>query len=396
MRESNAGVLSKLRSVTPTSSAVAILEIEMSKNRCRLMNCTVLALFLSVFVSADAQAEFDLQKGTPEIKHAGPMAFGPDGILLVGDSLSASVFAIDTEDTSSSSSPSEINIEGINRQIAGMIGTSTEDTLINDMVVNPLSGNIYLSISRGRGPDATPLIFKVNQKGQVEEFQLDNVAFASVAFENAPENGQDRRGRNPRMSAITDIQFDTDKVIVAGLSNEEFASKLRVFNFPFDGETSETSVEVYHGAHGKLETHSPVRTFITYENTVLAAYTCTPLVTIPVDDLKGDKIMGKTVAELGNRNQPLDMIIYKKGDQDYLLLSNSARGVMKMKISSRDLDSVDSIKSRVSGGGTAGLEYETMPQFEGVVQLDKLGAEHAVMLIASSTDSMDLKTVALP
>ena len=198
------------------------------------------------------------------------------------------------------------------------------------------------------------------------------------------------------MSAITDIQFDNGKVIVAGLSNEEFASKLRVFDFPFTGKDSATSIEVYHGAHGRLETNSPVRTFITYENTVLAAYTCTPLVTIPVEDLNGEKVMGKTVAELGNRNQPLDMIIYRKGDQDYLLLANSARGVMKMKLSKNDLDSVDAIKSHVQGGGTAGLEYESVPQFENVEQLDKLGEGHAVMLIASSEGTTDLKTVALP
>ena len=90
------------------------------------------------------------------------------------------------------------------------------------------------------------------------------------------------------MSAITDIQFNNGKIIVAGLSNEEFASKLRVLDYPFGGEASDSSIEIYHGAHGKLETRSPVRTFITYENTVLAAYTCTPLVSIPVEDLNGD------------------------------------------------------------------------------------------------------------
>lgn len=367
----------------------------MLRNKRRFSSC-FLGLALLTISASPLLADNGLKSGTPELKHAGPLAFGPDGVLLIGDSLSASVFAIETVERPSTSAEGEINIAGINKKIAAMVGASAEDTLINDMAVNPLSGTIYLSVSRGRGPDAIPLIFRVDQKGNVEEFPLENVAFAQAKFENAPDNGRDRRGNNPRLSAITDIQFDSGKVIVAGLSNEEFASKLRVFDFPFSGQDSSTSIEVYHGAHGKMETHSPVRTFITYENTVLAAYTCTPLVTIPVDDLKGDKIMGKTVAELGNRNQPLDMIIYKKGDQDYLLLSNSARGVMKMKISKQDLDSVDAIKSHVSGGGTAGLEYETMTEFTDVVQLDKLGAEHAVMLIASSDNTLDLKTVALP
>ncbi len=351
---------------------------------------------LSTAALADIKSQaldVGMSTGTPDIKQAGSLAFAPNGILLIGDSVGATVFAVDTKDNVEGQ-PAQINIEGINKKIAAMVGSTPEETVINDMAVNPASGSIYLSASRGRGPDALPLIFKVDQKGAISEFMLKNVPFASVTFDNAPESREGGRG-NPRMSAITDIQFNNGKVIVAGLSNEEFASKLRVFDFPFTGKASDSSIEIYHGAHGQLETRSPVRTFITYENTVLAAYTCTPLVSIPVEDLNGEKIMGKTVAELGNRNNPLDMIVYKKGDQDYLLLANSARGVMKMKLSKSDIDSTEAIKSHIEGGGTAGLEYETLAQFDGVSQLDKLGDAYAVLLIGSD-GSFDLKTIALP
>ena len=353
------------------------------------------SLSLVLLASASQAETVGFQKGTPEIKHAGSLAFGPEGVLLIGDSVSASVFAIETGDNGGTRSASEINIAGLNRKIADMVGSDVSEVSINDLAVNPASGNIYLSVSRGRGPDAAALLFKVDGKGEIAEFATKDVSFAKAQFENAA-TGKDRRGRSLRMSAITDVQFSNGKVIVAGLSNEEFASKLRVFDYPFAGDDSATSIEVFHGAHGRLETNSPVRTFITYENTVLAAYTCTPLVTIPIDDLDGKKVRGKTVAELGNRNNPLDMIVYRKGEQDFLLLSNTARGVMKMKLSKQDLDSVDSIESRISGGGTAGLKYETMDQFQNVVQLDKLSDEHAIMLVASSGNALDLKTVALP
>ena len=37
--------------------------------------------------------------------------------------------------------------------------------------------------------------------------------------------------------------------------------------------------------------------------------------TIPLSELKpGNKVKGKTIAELGNRNRPLDMIVYKGKD----------------------------------------------------------------------------------
>ena len=50
---------------------------------------------------------------------------------------------------------------------------------------------------------------------------------------------------------------------------------------------------------------------------MLAAYTCTPLVKLPVSELKaGAHVKGTTIAELGNRNRPLDMIVYQKDGKD--------------------------------------------------------------------------------
>ena len=40
--------------------------------------------------------------------------------------------------------------------------------------------------------------------------------------------------------------------------------------------------------------------------------------------------MGTTIAELGAGNRPLDMILYKKDGQEFLLMSNNSRGVMKI------------------------------------------------------------------
>lgn len=351
------------------------------------------ALSLALLIPcAYLSADSGMKEGTPDMKHAGAMAFAPHGVLLVGDTVSAAIFAIDTGDNQAAATAASVNIEKINEKVAALIGSSVEETAINDMVVNPLSGNIYLSVSRGRGPSAAPVIFKADSKGALSEVSLKKVKFSKAAFANAPDSKEG--ARNPRMSAITDIQYMDGKVVVAGLSNEEFASKLRLMNYPFDGSEQSTSVEVYHGAHGKLETASPVRTFVTYENSVLAAYTCTPLVNIPIGDLKpGTKTQGKTIAELGNMNQPLDMIVYKKGDQDYLLMANSARGVMKLKLSKNDIEGTKAITSRIAD--TAGLPYETIKDLKGVVQLDKLSAKQAVLLV-SNEGRQDIRTIDLP
>jgi hypothetical protein len=113
-----------------------------------------------------------------------------------------------------------------------------------------------------------------------------------------------------------------------------------------------------------------------------------------VSSLKpGEKVRGKTIAELGNQNQPIDMIVYEKEGKQYLLLANSARGVMK--ISTDTIDKQPALTEAVTGGGKAGLPYETVAQLENVMQLDKLGDKHAVLLV-KSTGGLDLRTVALP
>jgi hypothetical protein len=333
---------------------------------------TKLALSLALLATVPCtslKADTGLKDGTPDIKQAGSLAFAPQGVLLVGDTLNAAIYAIDTGDNSTAEAKS-VNIEGVNEKIAAMLGIGVEETMINDMVVNPVSGNLYMSVSRGRGPDAAPVIFKADAKGTLSEVSLKKVKFAKATLANAPESKEGRR--NPRMSVITDIQYMDGVVVVAGLSNEDFASKLRTIKYPFDGSQESTSIEVYHGAHGKVETASPVRTFVTYENSVLAAYTCTPLV---------------------NHNQPLDMIVYKKCSQDYLLIANTARGVMKLKLSKQDIESAKPINSPIED--TAGLAYETVKELTDVVQLDKLNAEHAVLLVKKDA-RQDIRTIDLP
>src|SRR5262249_29873474 len=152
------------------------------------------------------------------------------------------------------------------------------------------------------------------------------VRFSKATLPNATD-------RNRTMS-ITKMAFVKDRVFVAGLSNEEWASTLRAIPFPFSEVDNGANIQIWHGAHGKFETGSPIQAFVPYdikgEAHILAAYTCTPLVKLPVADLKaGEKVKGTTIAELGNRNKPLDMIVYQKDGKDYILMANSSRGVMK-------------------------------------------------------------------
>ena len=369
-----------------------------------LRNITA-SLFLTAALAAPVLAgrlTDSLTPGSPKLQSAGPLAFGPEGILFVADAKAAVVFAIATGDTKPQTKTPSLNVAEINNKIASVLGTGPDQILINDLVVNPISKNAYLAVSRGRGPDASPVLIRVSAPGKVEVVSLRNVAYAKAALPDAPvdeETGEGRRRRNPRTESITDLGFVEDRVLIAGLSNEEFASSLRVIPFPFKNVAKGTSVEIYHGAHGRFETRSPVRTFVPYEVDdqphLLAAYTCTPLVQFPLSDLKpGAKIRGKTVAELGNRNRPLDMIVYSKGDSDYLLIANSSRGIMK--VSTDRIENAESITDRVGGGGTKGLSYETIEAWSGVDQLDKLDGEFALLIRRGDDGALNLETRPLP
>lgn len=358
-------------------------------------NLSILLLTLAFTTSLCTAATGGFRIGRVELKSAGQLAFAPNGVLLIGDSGAASIVAIETGDTKKAS-VTPFEIKGINEKIAAMVGSAADQILIADAIVNPISKAVFLSVARGRGPDAAALIFRVDHKGTITEVPLGNASFASVNLPDAPSAAsKNSRGQSPRMESITDLAFVDGKVIVAGLSNEEFSSSLRAIPFPFSSVDKAASIEIFHGAHGRFETNAPVRTFVPFEVAgvpyILAAYTCTPLVKIPVSELKaGNKVKGVTIAELGNRNRPLDMIVYGKAGAQFILMANSSRGVMKLPTAK--LDSYPGITAQTE---QQGVPYETIAALKGVQQLDKLDDKYAMMLI-DDAGSLDLRAVLLP
>ena len=362
----------------------------------QLRHAAIAALMATTLLSSPSSAQ---EHSEIKLTSAGPIAFGPNGLLLVSDPMAATIYAIETGDSNGSTDGVNIEVPAIRTKIAAMMGTKKEDVRINDLAVNPSSGNVYLSVSRGTGKDQLSTILKVDAKTKkLGEFELSNVKFTKTALNNAAESKQ-ARGGNQRLMSITDMAFVNDQVYVAGLSNEEFASNLRSLEYPFRDAAQGASIEIYHGAHGAYETRSPVRTFAAYdidnEVNLLAAYTCTPLVRIPVGQLKdGNKVKGTTIAELGNRNRPLDIVVYTKSNKDYALMANSSRGVMKIELANAGKQ--EAITERVNRGGTAGIPYTTIKELEGVLQLDGLNDTHAVILQQDDQGNENLTTIPLP
>jgi len=347
---------------------------------------------------ASAADIYKLKSGTPDLQSAGPLAFGPDGILLVGDNKGAAIFGIQTGDKTGTPATVDIQITGLNAKLAQALGADSQAVQINDMAANPASGNVYLALS----VSGEPVIAKVDGQGQITKLPLKDVPFSKATITNAPADtpvAPGGRGRNARMSTITDLAFVDGQVIVSGMTNASAPTNVRSLNFPFDKVATGSSLEIYHAAHAKTEENSQLRTFVPFtidgKPSLLAGFVCTPLVQFDLSAVQAnEKIKGKTVAELGNRNQPLDMIVYKKDGENFLLMANSARGVMK--VSTKDIEKNAGLTTPVSGGGTAGQPYETIASLQGVEQLDKLNDAMAVVVIKTGDGAYDLRTVPLP
>src|SRR5215510_9471502 len=192
----------------------------------------------------------------------GPLAFGPDGTLFAADNKAATIYALDLGAQAAGTKAGASDVSGIDQKIAALLGTDAASIAVTDLAVHPKTHNAYIAVMRGAGADAKPALLRVDGDGKVQAIALDTVTFTSVALSNAPASAEGRR--NPRADSVTDMAFVSGKLIVAGLSNEEFASKLRSFTYPFATADAGTSVEIFHGNHGQLETRAPVYTFIPY------------------------------------------------------------------------------------------------------------------------------------
>jgi len=354
----------------------------------------VLALVVAS-ISAPSASRLVTSAVGPSFSAIGPLAFGPDGTLYAADRQASAIFALDLGGQASSGTAGTKDVPNVDQKIAALLGTGAAEVSITDLAVHPTSHNSFLSVMRGQGPDAKPALVRIDGAGKIDLVSLDTVKFTSINLPNPP--AATTAGRGGRAQSITDMALVNGRLVVAGLSNEEFASKLWSVPYPFSTTDRGASVEIFHGNHNAIETRAPVMAFVPYsidnQLNIIAGYTCTPLVKFPVASLKaGEKVRGTTIGEFGAGNQPLDMFLYKKDGKDYILMSNSAHGVLK--ISTAPFGAATPITERV--GGTAGVPFERIASMAGVQQMDLLDAQRTIVIAKATDGALNLTAVVLP
>lgn len=336
---------------------------------------------------------YGLGFGDPEIRSISELAFGPEGILFMGDPAGAAIHALDTGEGGSSEAPVEFSIGQFDQKVASSLGTTPENIKIHDMAVHPVSKEIYFSVSDLEG---RAVLLRVSGE-ELEAVPLKDVSFSTITLSDpVAENAADHRGRPLRVWAVSDLKYHKGKVLVSGLSNREFGSTFRSIHFPFRNNQDYASLEIFHAAHGQYETHAPIKTFAVVDvrgsDYLMASYTCTPLVLFPINELQaGRHVKGRTVAEMGYGNSPLDIVSYQKGGVRYYAMSNSNRPVMRM--THEDIVSTGASLSEPLPESeiTAGMPYASLPMVH-ILQLDMLDEAHAVYLQRTAEGDLVLQS----
>lgn len=363
----------------------------MSRNLFRSLTAIAGVGALAAWIAPDAGIRNETV-GAPEFKTLGAMTFGPGNVLLIGDSEAGNVLAIEVPDAARGGGA--IELAGIDQRIAQVLGTTASEVVINDLAVHPASKNVYLTVNRGRGAGAQSVLLRVTRDANrpIEEVSLTNVRFSVAPIPNAPAANPGAR-RNPRTVTVTDLAFADGQVWIAGLSNEEFSSAFRRIAYPFNQSMATTTLQIYHVSHGANETNAPVMTFIPQQingkQYMLAAYTCTPLVAFEVSGLKDRAhVVGRTVAELGAGNQPIDMVAFTKDGKQSILVANSRHPLMRI-----DATEIANGASLELPSKDLGISRTPLTSPSGVRQLADLDAER-VVVIQSGPNGLDLRSIA--
>ena len=291
----------------------------------KIATLSVVGLVLTIGVLAITGSAAPAKKGADRLlknvqtkglkfRQIGRMSFATDGVLLVADRGNGSVVAIDTGDTGSAT-PLKKRIDNIDTLIAGALGTKAAGVQIVDMVVNRINGRIYLSVIRKQ--DGISALLTIDGSGKVAAVNLAKARHVRITL---PGDGK------AKVSNVTGVKLAGSRVLAAGQSGREFASKIYSIPLPLEHGNSAAvySTETFHVAHGRWETRAPIQSFIPIKEKgktyIVGSFNCTPIAKFPVDGLEsGAKIKGTSVVELGSGNRPVDMFIYKKGGKDWLV-----------------------------------------------------------------------------
>lgn len=356
-----------------------------------------LACLLLLGLATMVQAE----QGNPKLQTIEAIAFGPNGLLLIGGG--SQVVTVETGDTKEStwSAPEIPNIDQV---LAGKLGLQAKDIEVRKLAVNPASHKAYVALQSL--VNKANVILTIDGGGNIAEFPLENVKYNSYTL-TAPKVS---------ITKVTDIAWAGGKIVAATQATDKFAAS-RVFTInpaAKDGSPTQISTKTFHVGHNKWETHAPLRVLMPYEengkNSVVGSFTCTPIVKYSIDDAKNDdQVTGSSVLELGTGNTPRSMFAYERDGKRFLLVSVGRNNKMPAfgfpsaywvaRVDADLLKETTNINEkapwRIGGTNKAGDRVEVAKDYFGVQQMARLDATRALAIVENK-GGFSLRTLQLP
>ena len=148
--------------------------------------------------------KYGLKKGNASVQSINALAFGPDGILFIGDSKEGAIIAIDTKDKTVAEKATAVEIKNIDQKIAAALGTETKNIRILDLAVNPLSKKVYVAVQNIDGNS----VLLVLEGDKIQPVSLNDIQHSRIAINNLPgADMKDRGGRPLRDQSISDLGY---------------------------------------------------------------------------------------------------------------------------------------------------------------------------------------------
>jgi hypothetical protein len=355
----------------------------------------LLLLGLATFVQAD--------QGDPKIKTIEAIAFGPNGLLLIGGG--ARVVTVETGDTK----PADWTVKEIgeiDQLLAAKLGLEAKDIEIRKLAINPASRKAYVALQSLKTKSSA--ILTIGGTGSVAEFPLDNVKYTSYALA-VPKAA---------ITKVTDIAWAGGKIVAATQATDKFSSRVFTINpAAKDGSPMQISTKTFHTGHNQWETQAPLRVLMPYldkgKNSVVGSFTCTPIVRYDLEDARdNDQITGSSVVELGQGNTPRSMFAYERDGKKYILISvgrNNKKPAFGFpsaywvaRVDADLLKETTNINEkapwRIGSKNLVGDRVQVAKEYFGTLHMDRVEAAQGprAVVLMESKDGLTLRTLPLP
>ncbi|MSU77266.1 MAG: hypothetical protein EXS16_04125 [Gemmataceae bacterium] len=360
-------------------------------------------ILIAVFVLFASVGSVFAEQGNPNVKSIDVITFGPDGLLVIGDSRGSAVVTVETGDLAETKWTGK-EVANIDQALAGKLGVMAKDIQILKLAVNPASHKAFISVRSMKAKQ--DVLLTIDGAGKIAEFSLENVKFSRYPLSVEKKN----------VTKITDVTWAGDRILVAVQAADKFAARIFSVLPKGDGTATCFATDTYHVAHQRWETNAPISTIIPYEENgkryLIGAFTCTPIVKFSLDDMQANaKVKGASIIELGSGNTPRDMFVYEKGGKKHILVStirfhhkNNPAGPNQYWAARVDYDLLkettninDKAIWRVKGKADKDVtdRANIAPEYFGVQFMDKLDNTSAVV-IREEKDGLTLRTLLLP